>query len=42
MSFGRVFRNEAVSIKLLPYFTVLFLLGVNSVSLTDRSCDHLG
>ena len=40
MSISRVFHNEAaaVSISRLPYFTVLFLLGVNSVSFTDRSC----
>ena len=40
MSIGRVFHNEAaaVSIKRLLYFTVLFLLGVDSVSFTDRSC----
>ena len=40
MPIGRVFHNEAaaVSIKRLPYFTFLFLLGVNSVSFTDRSC----
>ena len=33
MSIGRVFHNEAaaVSIRRLPYFTVLFLLEVNSV-----------
>ena len=33
MSIGRVFHYEAaaVSIKRLPYFTVLFLLGVNSI-----------
>ena len=40
MSIGRVFHNEAaaVSIRRLPYFIVLFQLGVNSVSFTDRSC----
>ena len=44
MSIGRVFHNEAaaVSIRRLPYFTVLFLLGVNMLricmSFTDRSC----
>ena len=39
MTIGRVFHNEAaaVSIKRLPYFTVLILLVVNSVSFTDRS-----
>ena len=38
MPIGRVFHNEAaaVSIRRLPYFTVLFLLGVNSVSFTDN------
>ena len=40
MSIGRVFHNEAtaVSIKRLPYFTVLFLLEVSSISFTDLSC----
>ena len=40
MSIGRIFHNEAaaVSIKRLPYFTVLFLLGVSGISLTDLSC----
>ena len=40
MSIGRVFHNEAtaVSIKRQPYFTVLFLLEVSSVSFTDLSC----
>ena len=40
MSIGRVFHNEAaaVSIRRLPYFTVLFLLEVNNVSFTDQSC----
>ena len=40
MSNSRVFHNEAatVSIKRLPYITVIFPLGVNSVSITDRSC----
>ena len=40
MSIGRVFHNEAaaVSIKRLPYFTVLFLLRVNRLSFIDRSC----
>ena len=39
MSIGRVFHNEAaaVSIRRLPYFTVPFLLGVNSVPFTDQS-----
>ena len=39
MSIGRVFHNEAaeVSIKRLPYFTVLFILGVSSISFTDLS-----
>ena len=40
MSVGRVFHNEAaaVPIKRLPYFTVLFLLEVSSISFTDLSC----
>ena len=40
MSIGRAFHNEAaaVSIRRPPYFTVRFLLGVISVSFTDRSC----
>ena len=40
MSIGGVFHNEAaaVSIKRLPSFTVLFLLGVSSISFTDLSC----
>ena len=34
MSIGSAFHNEAaaVSIKRLPYFTVLFLLGVSTVT----------
>ena len=37
MSIGKVFHSEAeaVSIKRLPYFTVLFLLRVTSISLHD-------
>ena len=40
MSIGKALDNEAavVSIKRLPYFIVLFLLGVNSVSFTDQKC----
>ena len=40
MSICRVFHNEAavVSIKCLSYFTVVFLLGVRSISFTDLSC----
>ena len=40
MSIDRVFHNEAavVSNKHLPYFTVLFLLEVSSISFTDLSC----
>ena len=39
MSIDRVFHNEAaaVSIKRLPSVTVLFLLGVSSISFTDIS-----
>ena len=40
MSIGSVFHNEAaaVYIKRLPYFTILFVLGVSSISFTELSC----
>ena len=39
MSIGRGFHNEAaaVSIKRLPYFTVLFLLGVSSACISFQT-----